>query len=105
MRKTNALYLKRQRLIAETYRETHIHRYTETHRHTERHTQRHTDKHRETHTKTHTHTHTQTYTQRDACKELLQRFTLPFATHMNLVVAETSKNSSYSIHSNQTIYV
>ena len=54
MRKTNALYLKRQRLIAETQ--------------TCRHTQRDTHNQRETHT----------------YKELLEMFTLPFASHMNL---------------------
>ena len=48
---------------------------------THRITQRHTDTHRKTHTKTHTHTD---YTQRDTYKVLLQRFTLPFAAHINL---------------------
>ena len=61
MRKTNALYLKTQRLIAETHRytkrDTHTdahrdtHRYTHRHRHTERDTQKETHTHKETHTK------------------------------------------------------
>ena len=41
MRKTNALYLKTQRLIAETHRDTegHIETHRDTHSDTERHTQ------------------------------------------------------------------
>ena len=58
MRKTNAMYLKRQRLIAETdtHKETHRDKLKDTqrdpHRHIHRHTQRNT--HKETHTQTHT---------------------------------------------------
>ena len=62
MRKTDALYLKTQRLIAQT------HRYTK--RDTQRHRQTQTDAHRETHTKRHTqrdrHTHTKRHIQRHA---------------------------------------
>ena len=58
MHKTNALYLKTQRLIAETNRDTHTKRYTETQRHTDIHTQRHTHRH----TKTHRHRHIETHT-------------------------------------------
>ena len=49
MRKTNALYLKTQRLIAETHRDTHI----ETHRDTniKKHAHRETHTHIETHAK------------------------------------------------------
>ena len=67
MRKPNALYLKRKRLIAET----HIH------------TERHTQTHKQTHTNTQIHTKKRTQTL-DTYKELLQRCTLPLATHMNL---------------------
>ena len=61
MRKTNALYLKIQRLIAETHRDTEGH--TETHTKTQRET--HTDTHRHRHT----YTHTKRYTQRDTHKK------------------------------------
>ena len=76
MRKTNALYLKTQRLIAETHRDTEGH--------TETHTKTHTEAHTETHTETNTDIHRHRHTQSDTYKELLQRFTLPFATHINL---------------------
>ena len=72
MRKTDVLYLKTQRLIAETHRDTEG--YTK--RHTEKYSQRHTVIQKDTHKETHTH--------RDTYTELLQRFTLPFATHKNL---------------------
>ena len=72
MRKTNALYLKTQRLIAETHRDT------------EGNTETHTKTHTEALTETHTQTYTDTHTQSDTYKELLKRFTLPFTTHMNL---------------------
>ena len=68
MRKPNALYLKRKRLIAEPHRQT----------------ERHTQTHKQTHTNTHTQIHTKKRTQTlDTYKELLQRCTLPLATHMN----------------------
>ena len=59
MRKTDALYLKTQRLIAQT------HRYTK--RDTQRHRQTQTDAHRETHTKRQTHTHKETHTKTCFC--------------------------------------
>ena len=53
MRKTNPLYLRTQRLIAETQRDTqrHIQRHRETHAETQTETHRHTDidTHKETH--------------------------------------------------------
>ena len=100
MRKTNAWYLKRQILIAETHRyivDRESHRETHTERDTHRITQRHTDTHRETHTKRYT--CTETYTQRDTYKEVLTKV-YPFCYTL---VAETFKHSSYSIHFNQTI--
>ena len=51
MRKTNALYLKTQRLIAETHRYTKRDTHTDAHRDTHRYTYR--DKEKETHTKRH----------------------------------------------------
>ena len=59
MRKTDALYLKTQRLIAQT------HRYTKGD--TQRHRQTQTDAHRETHTKRQTHTHKETHTKTCFC--------------------------------------
>ena len=50
IRKTNALYFKTQRLIAETHLGTH--------RNTHRDAQRDTQRHRETHTQRHTDTNT-----------------------------------------------
>ena len=50
MRKTNALYLKTQRLIAETPRDT------------QRHKQRHRETHAETQTETHRHSDIDTHT-------------------------------------------
>ena len=70
MHETNALYLKTQILIAETHLDTHREAHKDIHRHT------HTDTHKDTKTQTH----------RDIYKEQLQRFTPPFAIHMNLRV-------------------
>ena len=80
MGKTNALYLKIQRLIAETHRYTDTHKHTARETHTDSNTETygHTQPERETHTTRERDTHTRTY------KELLQMFTLPFASHMNL---------------------
>ena len=93
MRKTNALYLKRQRLIPQTHKDTQrgtdtqrdTQRYTETERHTKTHryakihTETHTEKDCETqtqiHTKRHTqiHRHTDTHTETHTNKTQKQR--------------------------------
>ena len=72
-------------MIAETRRDPHIHR--ETHIETQRET------HREANIDTQTHTKRHTHIQRDTHKELLQRFALPFATHINF--------SKLLLHSNK----
>ena len=59
MRKTNALYLKTRRLIAETHRDTNRDTHTETLTETNR------EVHRHTHTDTHKDTHKETLTHRD----------------------------------------
>ena len=56
MRKSNALYTKRQRFIAETQRDTQIHRETRRERHRDTHRITRTDTHRETHPHTDMHT-------------------------------------------------
>ena len=78
MHKTNALYLKTQRLIAETQRDTHEKRHN--HRERDTHEKRHKQRERHTH--------------RDTYKELLQRFTLHFSTHMNLNILLLWENSN-----------
>ena len=57
-----------------------------THRQTEIHPQRHTERHTHTHTEIHTQRGTErdTHMYRDTNKELLERFALLFATHVNL---------------------
>ena len=75
MRKTNVLYL-----IGSW--DTHIHR--ETHRDKERETHTHKQTNRYTQRETQKDTNTHRDTHRDTYKELLQKFNLPFATHMNL---------------------
>ena len=83
MRITNTLFLKRQKLIAETHGDTQIQRYT------------HTDTLRNTHTKTHT----------KGCFNGLPFLLLHtlILTNCCSVVAETFKHSSYSIRLNETI--
>ena len=68
MRITNALYLKGQRLIAETHGDTQIKRYT--------------------------HGDTQKHTHKDTNKRLLQRITLPFASHINLNIMLLQEHSN-----------
>ena len=95
MRKTNALYLKTQRLIAETHLDTH--RDTQRDRQTD--TQRHT--HPVSHTQTHTKSHTHKHIERAASK-VYPSFCYTHES-LQIVVVETLKHKFYLIHLNQNI--